>query len=638
MCRRIRETQRPARADADGARRRPRQDRRSRGRGRRLPHEAVQSARARGARAGDPPPQRRRRRSPASGVLAARRPRARRGAARMPCRRAGDPARARRSSTCSGSCSTTRGLVLTRDQLLERVWGYTFAGDTRTVDVHVRQLRRKLGDASPIVTVWGIGYKAAPAPRRRRVGRRRARLTALPAAGAVPASASCSPRVVATLIAVRFFQSYTRAARLRSCGPVGRDRAAVRAAGGRGNVSVASLEAAIGGDKTIFWVPAVPGGSPARRSAAGAPESCSARGGAGGREAARRSISTCTAARYLGVAQEVTLGSSRRCGALVVAKPESAAAQPLAAAVLASWRSRSGSGSPSPGLVGDLLLAPDRAAARMLADRGRRGRGRPLRRRGAGAHVGQTRSSGSPRASTRWPAKLAESEQLSRNFLMSVSHELRTPLTAIRGHVSALQEGVIDDEACRQRSLEVVAEEAMRLERLVGDVLDLAKLDARRFAVLAARRSTCEHLCERAYATFAEEAKTRGIEYDLALEVRASRCSITDGDRVLQIVTNLLSNALHWTPAGGRVELGLRYGRRRGERWRSPTPARGSRRRSEERIFRPFWSGDGRRHGPRPGDRARARARARRPARAAQRARPRQPLRARPTACGVQPA
>ena len=75
----------------------------------------------------------------------------------------------RRSSTCSGSCSTTAGIVLTRDQLLERVWGYTFAGDTRTVDVHVRQMRRKLGDASPIVTVWGVGYKVAterssPAP------------------------------------------------------------------------------------------------------------------------------------------------------------------------------------------------------------------------------------------------------------------------------------------------------------------------------------------------------------------------------------------------------------------------------------------------------------------------------------------
>ena len=58
-----------------------------------------------------------------------------------------------------------RGLVLTRDQLLERVWGYTFAGDTRTVDVHVRQLRRKLGDASPIVTVWGVGYKVPAEPK-----------------------------------------------------------------------------------------------------------------------------------------------------------------------------------------------------------------------------------------------------------------------------------------------------------------------------------------------------------------------------------------------------------------------------------------------------------------------------------------
>jgi DNA-binding response OmpR family regulator len=58
-----------------------------------------------------------------------------------------------------------RGLVLTRDQLLERVWGYTFAGDTRTVDVHVRQLRRKLGDASPIVTVWGVGYKVSAEPK-----------------------------------------------------------------------------------------------------------------------------------------------------------------------------------------------------------------------------------------------------------------------------------------------------------------------------------------------------------------------------------------------------------------------------------------------------------------------------------------
>ena len=145
---------------------------------------------------------------------------------------------------------------------------------------------------------------------------------------------------------------------------------------------------------------------------------------------------------------------------------------------------------------------------------------------------------------------------------MSVSHELRTPLTAIRGHVSALREGVLDDEASRQRSLEVVAEEALRLERLVGDVLDLAKLDARRFALLR-EEVDMRALCERAYATFAEEAQARGIEYELALGEGA--VLVTDGDRVLQIVTNLLANALHWTPAGGRVDLGLGTAERRGD-------------------------------------------------------------------------
>src|SRR4029077_6991378 len=97
--------------------------------------------------------------------------------------------------------------------------------------------------------------------------------------------------------------------------------------------------------------------------------------------------------------------------------------------------------------------------------------------------------------------KLAESEQLSRNFLMSVSHELRTPLTAIRGHVSALREGVIEDPALRENSLSVIGEEALRLERLVGDVLDLAKLDAHRFTVLQ-EEVDMEQLTKRAHAAF----------------------------------------------------------------------------------------------------------------------------------------
>ncbi|HEX5266130.1 MAG TPA: response regulator transcription factor [Acidimicrobiales bacterium] len=51
------------------------------------------------------------------------------------------------------------GLVLSRQQLLDGVWGHDWYGDPRTVDVHVRQLRKKLGDALPLATVWGVGYR-----------------------------------------------------------------------------------------------------------------------------------------------------------------------------------------------------------------------------------------------------------------------------------------------------------------------------------------------------------------------------------------------------------------------------------------------------------------------------------------------
>ena len=54
-------------------------------------------------------------------------------------------------------------------------------------------------------------------------------------------------------------------------------------------------------------------------------------------------------------------------------------------------------------------------------------------------------------------SRLAEAEKQERNFLMSVSHELRTPLTAIRGHVDALREGLIDEEERGRPSLDVIA-------------------------------------------------------------------------------------------------------------------------------------------------------------------------------------
>ena len=155
--------------------------------------------------------------------------------------------------------------------------------------------------------------------------------------------------------------------------------------------------------------------------------------------------------------------------------------------------------------------------------------------------------------------RLAEAEELERNFLMTVSHELRTPLTAIRGHVEALREGLVDDPETRSASLDVIAAEAGRLERLVGDVLDLAKLDMHRFTVLR-EEVDMARLLERAHAVFAEEAKRRGIDYEQ--EVDAQPVIVSDGDRVLQIITNLLANAFRWTPDGGRVDLRAALGER----------------------------------------------------------------------------
>ncbi|CAN5373804.1 ATP-binding protein [soil metagenome] len=184
--------------------------------------------------------------------------------------------------------------------------------------------------------------------------------------------------------------------------------------------------------------------------------------------------------------------------------------------------------------------------------------------------------------------RLSDAEQQERNFLMSVSHELRTPLTAIRGHVDALREGVADDPKVRAASLDMIAHENARLERLVGDVLDLAKLEAHRFTVLQ-EEVDMGRLCDQAYAAFGEEAKRRGIEYDKQLD--GAPTIITDGDRVLQIISNLLSNAFRWTPDGGRVELELNAQNGRISVAVGDTGP-GIARAEQQRIFRPFWSRD----------------------------------------------
>ena len=186
-------------------------------------------------------------------------------------------------------------------------------------------------------------------------------------------------------------------------------------------------------------------------------------------------------------------------------------------------------------------------------------------------------------------ARLAEADERERSFLMSVSHELRTPLTAIRGHVDALREGVVEDPELRSESLDVIALEADRLSRLVGDILDLAKLDAHRFTLLQ-EEVDMQALCEQAYTAFSEEARRRAIDYQR--DVEAQPVIVTDGDRVLQIISNLLQNAFRWTPDGGRIGLSLEQANGNVQVAIDDTGP-GITADERERIFRPFVSRDG---------------------------------------------
>jgi signal transduction histidine kinase len=134
----------------------------------------------------------------------------------------------------------------------------------------------------------------------------------------------------------------------------------------------------------------------------------------------------------------------------------------------------------------------------------------------------------------------------------------------------------------------MIASETARLERLVGDVLDLAKLEAHRFTVLH-EEVDMERLCEQAYAAFGEEARRRGIAYEKRVDSRPT--IVSDGDRVLQIISNLLSNAFRWTPNGGHVELELAASNGRVS-VAVDDSGPGVPVEDRDRIFRPFWSRD----------------------------------------------
>jgi len=148
--------------------------------------------------------------------------------------------------------------------------------------------------------------------------------------------------------------------------------------------------------------------------------------------------------------------------------------------------------------------------------------------------------------------RLVEARDTERLFLMRVSHELRTPLTAIRSQVDALADGVFDDLESQAAAYAAITAESARLSRLVGDLLDLARLQARRFG-LEADEVDLNVLLDQVVTGQGGEARERGIE--MGLQAGRLPVVIGDGDRILQIVSNLVRNAVRWTPDDGRITV-----------------------------------------------------------------------------------
>ena len=139
-----------------------------------------------------------------------------------------------------------------------------------------------------------------------------------------------------------------------------------------------------------------------------------------------------------------------------------------------------------------------------------------------------------------------------RAFLLSVSHDLRTPLTSIRGYAEALTDGTIPASDEQQRAGAVIAAEANRLERLVADLLDLARLDARQFS-LSPREFDVDATVRTAVEAFLPAANELGI--GLRIDAAARQPAVGDPERVAEIVANLVENALKYARAKIEVRV-----------------------------------------------------------------------------------
>jgi len=153
-------------------------------------------------------------------------------------------------------------------------------------------------------------------------------------------------------------------------------------------------------------------------------------------------------------------------------------------------------------------------------------------------------------------ASLSRARGLERQFLMAVSHDLRTPLTSIRGFAEAIAEGAATDTL---RAASVIASESRRLERLVGDLLELAKLDARRFSLDVRPTDVGEVVVDTAEG-FRRVVEKAGLELVVACGDDQPMDAMADPDRLAQVLANLVENAYKFAQGRIRVTAAARDG------------------------------------------------------------------------------
>lgn len=144
-------------------------------------------------------------------------------------------------------------------------------------------------------------------------------------------------------------------------------------------------------------------------------------------------------------------------------------------------------------------------------------------------------------------------EQLRRDYVANISHELRTPLTGIRGMIEPLMDGYVDTEEERQNCYEVIQRETARLEKLVGEMLDMSRLQDGRVTV-ELEPMELPGILTAAMKSMEPLAREAGVE--LVLETDGSRLEcIGNENRIVQVLIILMDNAIDFTPAGGRVTV-----------------------------------------------------------------------------------